>query len=269
MMSDGACTVSVVGSEDADCFCSEGGGGSRFVSMSVANMVKHSVSLDAAIFSIGVDWLAAVCGGCVAGSVSVAVFVAGASANTACVRHGLRPSAAHLHGIATVEGWSGCRNAGIVASGSGHRRAFRGALRTSSRSRRIRPRPVAALLPDCGSAISGASGIVDRRSATLACAGRGALFVLWRHAGWIALVCGAPSLWKRGWIHCARTLLLLARDDCQPLGRQKSWRDGRRMGRVRRDMDRYCRRAHALRSARGSVLELAADPAVGLVAGAR
>ena len=87
-MSDGGGDVGVVGSEDAGCSGSERVGGSGVVSMSVADMVKHSVSLDTAIFAIGVDWRAAVCGGCAAGSVSVAVFVAGANANLAYLRHG-------------------------------------------------------------------------------------------------------------------------------------------------------------------------------------
>src|SRR6266852_9953978 len=102
-MSDGGGAVGVAGSEDAGCSDSERVGGSGFVSMMVPDMVKHSVSLDTAIFAIGVDWRAAVCGGCAPGSVSAAVFVAGASANTACFRRGLRPGTAHLHGIATVE----------------------------------------------------------------------------------------------------------------------------------------------------------------------
>src|SRR6266478_317168 len=268
-MSDGGGDVGVVGSEDAGCSGSERVGGRGVVSMSVADMVKHSVSLDTAIFAIGVDWRAAVCGGCAAGTVSVAVLVAGASANPACFRLGLRRGASHLPGIATVEGWSDCRNAGIVAFGSSHGRALWGAFRTSSRSRRIRPRPVAALLFDRGGSVSRSSGIVDRRSATLACAGRSALFVLWRHAGWIALVCGAPSLWKRGRIHCAPALLLLSSDDRQRRGRTKSWRDGRRMGGVRRGVDRDRRRAHTVCSARGGALELAADITPGVVAGAR
>jgi len=176
--------------------------------MSVADMVKHSVSLDTAIFAIGVDWRAAVCGAALLGVYLLqCLWLVRVQTLQLPARTLTRRCA--LYRIATVEGRA-IAGRRIIALGKQPPACLLRRARTSSCSRRIRPRPVAVPLLDRGGSVSQSS-----TSWTAVC-----------HSGmcWPQRpICSSAScwvdrsgmsravLWKRGWIHRTRALLLLSR----------------------------------------------------------
>jgi len=242
--------VGVVGSEDAGCRAPK-----EWVEWSrIHECRRHGktlVSLDTAIFAIGVDWRPQF-----AAAALLGVYL------LQCLWL-VRVQTLHASGTDSdqalriyigLQQWKGGAIAGTPASLRSKQppacllRRRSGHLRVR---RRIRPRPVAVHY-----LIAAVPFLVRRHRGPPVCHSGMCWpqrpIVLRRHAGWIALVCRAPSLWKRVWIHRTRALLLLSRDDRSVAGAQvlERWR---RLGCVRRGVDAIAVRTHCM-LARGWLL---------------